>query len=144
MTSVCWRGRKYASKVRALRPSAFGTLVYAFINEISLSEVSYSAVFSMLRPVLETTCKSRSEDRAILLTMFAGDEYSRKRNEEQVARLRLVTGPIVVPATTVATAPIRMTGAGVLEVETLQLGVGEGEDGESKACEAENADIVMT
>jgi hypothetical protein len=37
-----------------------------------------------------------------------------------------------------------MTGAGVLEVETLQLGVGEGEDGESKASEAENADIVMT
>ena len=76
--------------------------------------------------------------------MFAGDEYSRERNNEQVERLRLVTVPIVVPATTVATAPIRMTGAGVPEVETLQLGVGEGEDGESKACEAEDVDIVMT
>ena len=49
----------------------------------------------------------------------------------------------MVPATTVATAPIRMAGAGVPEVETLQLGVGEGEDGESKACEAEDVDIVM-
>ena len=114
------------------------------INEVSLRELSDSAVFSQLRPVLETTCKSRSEDRAIQLTMFASDEYSRERNNEQVARLRLVTVPIVVPATTVATAPIRMTGAGVLEVETLQLGVGEGEDGESKACEAEGVDIVMT
>ena len=98
-------------------------------------------MFSILRPVLETTCKSRSEDRAILLTMFAGDEYSRKRNEEQVARLRLVARPIVVPATTVATAPIRM---GVPEVETLQLGVGETDDGESKASEPERVDMVLT
>ena len=89
MTSVCWRGRKYASKVRALRPVAFGTLVYGFINEVSLHELSYSAVFSQLRPVLKTTCKSGSEDRAIALTMFAGDEYSRERNNEQVERLRL-------------------------------------------------------
>ena len=103
-----------------------------------------AAVLSELRPILETTCKSKSEDRAILLTILAGDEYSRERNNEQVERLRLVTVPIVVPATTVATAPIRMTGAGVPEVETLQLGVGEGEDGESKACEAEDVDIVMT
>lgn len=46
-------------------------------------------VFSLLRPVLETTCKSSCEDRAILLTMLAGDEYSRERNSEQIARLRL-------------------------------------------------------
>ena len=46
-------------------------------------------VFSLLRPVLETTCKSSCEDRAILLTMLAGDEYSRARNDEQLARLRL-------------------------------------------------------
>ena len=88
MASVCWRGRNYASKVRALRPVAFGTLVYGFVNivnEVSLRELSCSAVFSQLRPVLKTTCcKSRSEDRAILLTMFAGAEYSRERNNEHI------------------------------------------------------------
>jgi hypothetical protein len=73
--------------------------------------------------------------------MFASDEYSRERNTEQVARLRLVARPIVVPATTVATAPIRM---GVPAVETLQLGVGETDDGESKACEPERVDMVLT
>ena len=117
------------------------TSMLHLINEVSLRELSYSAVFSKLRPVLETTCKSRSEDRAIQLTMFASDEYSRERNTEQVARLRLVARPIVVPATTVATAPIRM---GVPEVETLQLGVGDTDDGESKASEPERVDMVLT
>ena len=49
-----------------------------------------SAVFSLLRPVLETTIKSETEDRVLLLiTMLAGDEYSRERQSEQTARNRL-------------------------------------------------------
>lgn len=89
MTLACLRGRKFASKVRARfsLPAAF-PCVSSLTSDPFRGSWRIS-VFSLLRPVLETTCKSSSEDRAILLTMLAGDEYSRARNDEQLARLRL-------------------------------------------------------
>ena len=49
----------------------------------------FTNAFWHFAPVLETTITSGTEDRSLLLTMLAGDEYLRERQSEQFSRNRL-------------------------------------------------------
>ena len=84
MMRASWQGRKCASKV-PMKP------LPSPLNAFTIPPASSVPwpVFSYLRPILETTCKSSREDRLLLLCMLVGDEYSFDRRTEQLTRLSL-------------------------------------------------------